>query len=67
MPIHPDALEDIALQAHEDGPAYHPGVCILSLGGSAVMRFHQKVAGRHIVSPKSCILSVVEIMPKLIL
>ena len=27
---------------HEDGPSYQPQVAILSLGGSAVLRFHEK-------------------------
>ena len=31
-------------QPHEDGPAYHPGVCILSLGGPAIIRFTRKKA-----------------------
>lgn len=30
------------IMAHEDGPAYFPGVCILSLGAPAVMRFRRK-------------------------
>mmetsp|Transcript_8418 Transcript_8418/g.25460 ORF Transcript_8418/g.25460 Transcript_8418/m.25460 type:complete len:296 (-) Transcript_8418:53-940(-) len=30
------------IMAHEDGPAYHPGVCILSLGAPAVIRFYRK-------------------------
>lgn len=29
-------------QPHEDGPAYHPGVCIVSMGGPAVIRFRPK-------------------------
>lgn len=29
-------------QAHQDGPAYYPGVCIMSLGSAAVMRFRRK-------------------------
>ena len=27
---------------HQDGPLYHPGVCIVSLGAPAVMRFTRK-------------------------
>lgn len=30
------------IMPHQDGPAYFPGVCILSLGAAAVMRFRQK-------------------------
>ena len=33
------------LQAHRDGPAYWPGVCIVSLGATAVMRFRSKANG----------------------
>ena len=32
-------------QAHEDGPAYCPVACILSLGGPAIMRFARKQPG----------------------
>ena len=31
------------IQSHQDGPIYHPGVCILSLGASAVMHFYEKL------------------------
>jgi hypothetical protein len=30
------------LQPHQDGPLYHPVVCILSLGSPAVLRFWRK-------------------------
>lgn len=30
------------MQAHEDGPAYHPGVVILSLASPAILRFWRK-------------------------
>ncbi|KAG2431207.1 hypothetical protein HXX76_009735 [Chlamydomonas incerta] len=30
------------IMPHEDGPAYHPAVAILSLGGPAVLRFSRK-------------------------
>jgi len=30
------------IMPHEDGPAYHPGVCILSLGAPAIIRFCRK-------------------------
>ncbi|KAK9839233.1 hypothetical protein WJX81_003012 [Elliptochloris bilobata] len=30
---------------HQDGPLYYPGVCILSLGGPAVLRFRRKISG----------------------
>ena len=33
------------IHSHQDGPIYNPGVCILSLGASAVMNFRQKLAG----------------------
>ena len=33
------------IHSHQDGPIYHPGVCILSLGASAVMNFRQKLPG----------------------
>jgi len=32
------------IMPHEDGPSYFPGVCILSLGGHAVIRFYRKPA-----------------------
>jgi hypothetical protein len=32
----------VLLQPHEDGPLYHPVVCILSLGSPAVLRFWRK-------------------------
>ena len=28
----------------QDGPRYHPGVCILSLGAPCVLRFYRKMA-----------------------
>lgn len=38
-----------ALQAHQDGPAYYPGVCILSLAAPAVMRFRRKPSDDSVV------------------
>ena len=39
------------VQPHEDGPAYHPGVCILSLAHPAVLRFRRKAAAGGCVRP----------------
>ena len=41
-------------QAHQDGPAYWPGVCIVSLGAAAVMRFRSKVTGDSNASALAC-------------
>ena len=30
------------IMPHQDGPLYHPGVCIVSLGAPAIMRFTRK-------------------------
>ncbi len=30
------------IMPHEDGPLYHPAVCILSLGSPAILRFWRK-------------------------
>ena len=30
------------IMPHQDGPLYHPGVCIVSLGAPAVIRFTRK-------------------------
>lgn len=32
------------IHSHQDGPVYFPGVCVLSLGGSAMMCFYRKLA-----------------------
>lgn len=34
--------------AHEDGPAYYPGVCIISMGGPAVIHFSPKQDAQQI-------------------
>ena len=42
------------MQAHQDGPAYWPGVCIVSLGAAAVMRFRSKAIGAGGGKPQVC-------------
>ncbi|CAD7700562.1 unnamed protein product [Ostreobium quekettii] len=51
--------------AHEDGPVYHPGVCILSLGASTVLNFWRKEApgGSRSLDPEMSVL----LMPRSLL
>lgn len=42
---------------HQDGPIYHPGVCILSTGSSAVINFRRKLAeGGFDIQPSASLL-----------
>eukprot|EP00803_Ostreobium_quekettii_P000807 evm.model.scf_1767.1 EVM.evm.TU.scf_1767.1 scf_1767:4100-6108(+) len=52
-------------EAHEDGPVYHPGVCILSLGASTVLNFWRKEApgGSRSLDPEMSVL----LMPRSLL
>lgn len=46
------------IMPHQDGPAYHPAVCILSLGAPAVLRFSPKGEGAPVsvvLEPRSLV------------
>ncbi|MEW5302657.1 MAG: hypothetical protein WDW38_011615 [Sanguina aurantia] len=44
------------IMAHEDGPAYFPAVCILSLGASSIIRFYKKQAEGVCSQPTTSVL-----------
>lgn len=54
------------IMAHQDGPLYHPGVCIVSCGAPAVIRFRRKLDDAAATSAAPPALSVL-LLPRSLL